>query len=162
MARVAIVVGSRSDLPRVEGARDVLEEFGVEYELRVLSAHRTPAETAEYARTARERGVRVIIAAAGLSAALPGALAAETSLPVVGLPVSAGPLQGMDALLAMAQMPPGVPVGTVGIDQSANAALQAIRILAVEDSRLAARLDEHRRHQRERVLEADREVSGSS
>ncbi|BAS27416.1 5-(carboxyamino)imidazole ribonucleotide mutase [Limnochorda pilosa] len=162
MAKVAIVVGSRSDLPRVERARNTLEDFGVSYELRVLSAHRTPAEVAAYGRSARERGIRVIVAAAGLAAALPGALAAETTLPVVGLPVSAGPLQGIEALLAMAQMPPGVPVGTVGIDSGTNAALQAVRILALEDAELAGRLESYQRRQRDAVLEADREVSGGA
>ena len=126
---VLIVAGSESDRPVVEKAEKVLREAGVAYEFEVASAHRTPDRVAELARGAEGRGVRVVIAAAGLAAALPGVMAAHSKLPVIGLPVGAGALRGVDALLAIAQMPPGVPVATVGIDAGANAAHLALRIL---------------------------------
>ena len=124
-----IVAGSDSDRPVVEKAEKVLREAGVAYELEIASAHRTPDRVAELARGAEGRGVRVVIAAAGLAAALPGVMAAHSKLPVIGLPVAAGALRGVDALLAIAQMPPGVPVAAVGIDAGANAAHIALRIL---------------------------------
>ncbi len=126
---VLIVAGSESDRPVVEKAEKVLREAGVAYELEIASAHRTPDRVAELARGAEGRGVRVVIAAAGLAAALPGVMAAHSKLPVIGLPVAAGALRGVDALLAIAQMPPGVPVAAVGIDAGANAAHLALRIL---------------------------------
>ncbi len=129
--RVLIVLGSESDRPRIGGALEVLDQAGVGYETVVSSAHRQPSQTADLAEEAMRRGVRVIIAAAGLSAALPGFIASHTPLPVIGIPVSAGPLKGMDALLSMVQMPPGVPVGVVGIDNAKNAAHFALRILNV-------------------------------
>jgi len=129
--RVLIVMGSESDRDRLKGACDVLDEAGVRYEIVVSSAHRNPEGTADLARDAARRGIRVIIAAAGLSAALPGFIASHTGLPVIGVPVSAGPLKGMDALLSMVQMPPGVPVGVVGIDNAKNAAHLALRILNI-------------------------------
>lgn len=128
---VLIVVGSESDRERVAPAFEVLDQAGVGYEFVVSSAHRTPDQTAELARGARGQGYRVIIAAAGLSAALPGAVAALTDLPVVGLPLDVGPLRGVDALYAIAQLPPGCPVGTVGIGNARNAAHLALRILQV-------------------------------
>ena len=124
-----IVAGSDSDRPVVEKAEKVLREAGVAYEFEIASAHRTPDRVAELARGAEGRGVRVVIAAAGLAAALPGVMAAHSKLPVIGLPVAAGALRGVDALLAIAQMPPGVPVAAVGIDAGANAAHLALRIL---------------------------------
>ena len=124
-----IVAGSESDRPVVEKAEKVLREAGVVYEVEIASAHRAPDRVAELARAAEGRGVRVVIAAAGLAAALPGVMAAHSKLPVIGLPVAAGALRGIDALLAMAQMPPGVPVAAVGIDAGANAAHLALRIL---------------------------------
>jgi phosphoribosylaminoimidazole carboxylase PurE protein len=130
-ARILIVLGSESDRPSVRGAFEVFDEADVPYEAVVSSAHRQPAETADLAKSAMERGIRVIIAAAGLSAALPGFLASHTTLPVIGIPISAGPLKGVDALLSMAQMPPGVPVGVVGIDNAKNAAHLALRILSI-------------------------------
>jgi len=130
-ALVGILVGSDSDVERMQGAVDVLTEKGVAHELEVRSAHRTPDAVAEYCRGARERGLRVIIAGAGLAAALPGVCAAHTDLPVIGVPLrsSLSVLDGMDALLAIVQMPPGVPVATVGVDNAKNAAHLALRIL---------------------------------
>jgi phosphoribosylaminoimidazole carboxylase PurE protein len=128
---VGILVGSESDRERMQGAFDVLDKEGVGYELDVRSAHRTPDAVAEYARSARERGLRVLICGAGLAAALPGAVAAHTDLPVIGVPLksSLSVLDGLDALLAIAQMPPGVPVAAVGVDNARNAAALAVRIL---------------------------------
>jgi phosphoribosylaminoimidazole carboxylase PurE protein len=128
---VGILVGSESDRERMQGAIDALDEAGIAYEFDVRSAHRTPDSVAEYARTARERGLRVLICGAGLSAALPGAVAAHTDLPVIGVPLksSMSVLDGLDALLAIAQMPPGVPVATVGVDNARNAGALAVRIL---------------------------------
>jgi 5-(carboxyamino)imidazole ribonucleotide mutase len=129
--RVGILVGSESDRERMQPAVDALTEAGVGYEFEVRSAHRTPDAVAEYARTARERGLRVLICGAGLSAALPGAVAAHTDLPVIGVPLrsSLSVLDGLDALLAIAQMPPGIPVATVGVDSARNAGVLAVRIL---------------------------------
>ena len=129
MSRVLILVGSESDRPAMEKGFTVLEDAGVEYEFIVSSAHRDPVRTAELASGAKEAGFGVVIAGAGLSAALPGVVAAHTDLPVIGVPVSAGTLGGLDALLSIVQMPPGVPVATVGIDNSRNAAHLALRIL---------------------------------
>ncbi len=126
---ILILAGSESDRERIQKAFDVLDESGVGYDFVVSSAHRNPDETAEHARTARDKGYRVIIAAAGLAAALPGAVAALSDLPVVGLPLDVGPLRGVDALYAITQLPPGCPVGTVGIGNAKNAALLALRIL---------------------------------
>ena len=130
---VGILVGSESDRERMQGAIDVLEDAGIEYEFDVRSAHRTPDAVSEYARTARERGLRVLICGAGLAAALPGAVAAHTDLPVIGVPLksSLSVLDGLDALLAIAQMPPGVPVATVGVDNARNAGALAVRILRI-------------------------------
>src|SRR5947199_2283886 len=130
-AVIGILVGSESDRERMQPALDVLAERGVDYEFDVRSAHRTPDAVAEYARTARERGIRVLICGAGLSAALPGVVAAHTDLPVIGVPFrsSLSVLDGLDALLAIAQMPPGVPVAAVGVDNARNAAALALRIL---------------------------------
>ena len=128
---IGILVGSESDRERMQGALDVLDEHGAGYEFEVRSAHRTPDAVAEYARTARDRGLRVLICGAGLSAALPGVVAAHTDLPVIGVPLrsSLSMLDGLDALLAITQMPPGVPVAAVGVDNARNAAVLALRIL---------------------------------
>jgi 5-(carboxyamino)imidazole ribonucleotide mutase len=130
---IGILVGSDSDRGRMQAALDVLDEQGVGYEFEVRSAHRTPDAVAEYARTARDRGLRVLICGAGLSAALPGVVAAHTDLPVIGVPLrsSLSVLDGLDALLAISQMPPGVPVATVGVDNARNAAVLALRILSI-------------------------------
>ncbi|MBE3577492.1 MAG: 5-(carboxyamino)imidazole ribonucleotide mutase [Limnochordales bacterium] len=157
-ARVGIVIGSSSDASVAHEAVRILEELGIPYEQRVISAHRTPREAAAYAETARERGLSVLIAVAGLSAHLPGVLAAYTTLPVIGVPVDTGPLHGFDALMAMAQMPTGVPVATVGIGNARNAALLAASILAVSDPVIAGRLAAWREKQAERVRQADEEL----
>jgi phosphoribosylaminoimidazole carboxylase PurE protein len=141
---VLIVLGSDSDLPKIEAATQRLEKLGVPYELTICSAHRTPERAAELARTARERGVQVIIAGAGAAAHLPGVLAAYTTLPVIGVPLSGSQLQGVDALYSVVQMPAGVPVATVGIDGSANAALLACEVLALADEGLRERLEAER------------------
>ncbi len=144
-ARVGIVMGSDSDLPVMAGAARALEELGVAVEVVIASAHRTPEKAAAYARAAAGRGLQAIIAGAGGAAALPGVLAAETTLPVIGVPVRAGSLDGLDSLLSIVQMPRGVPVATVGIDGAWNAGLLAARILAVKDADLAERLAEYAR-----------------
>jgi phosphoribosylaminoimidazole carboxylase PurE protein len=130
---IGILVGSESDRERMQGGLDVLDEAGIAYEFEVRSAHRAPDAVAEYARSARERGLKVLICGAGLSAALPGVVAAHTDLPVIGVPLrsSLSVLDGLDALLAIAQMPPGVPVAAVGVDNSRNAAALALRILRI-------------------------------
>ena len=155
MKKVAILMGSSSDLTLMQPAVQVLEELGVEREVRVLSAHRTPARTAEFARMARERGFGVIICAAGGAAHLAGAVAAQTTLPVIGVPLARTPLAGQDALLATVQMPTGMPVATVAIDGAANAALLAAQILGVADERAAAAVESHREATRKRVIAAD-------
>ena len=137
---VGIVMGSASDRKVMDKAAGVLDELGVGYEVVVSSAHRNPEKTARYAQEAAGRGVKVIIAGAGLAAALPGVLAAHTTLPVIGVPIASGPLQGVDALVAMVQMPSGVPVGTVGINNAKNAALLAAEILALGDEGVRRRL----------------------
>jgi 5-(carboxyamino)imidazole ribonucleotide mutase len=141
---IGIVMGSDSDLPTLKGASDVCAEFGVPHEVRIVSAHRTPLDMAEYGRSARERGLKVIIAGAGGAAHLPGMLAAHTTLPVIGVPVPVEPLRGFDSLLSIVQMPRGIPVATVAIGGAQNAGLLAIEILAASDSELAERLDAYR------------------
>ena len=141
---VGIVMGSESDLKVVEGAVSVLSEFGIPFEVRVLSAHRTPDETATWASTARQRGLKVVIAAAGGAAHLAGVIAAHTTLPVLGLPIGGGSLSGLDALFATVQMPSGVPVGTVAINGARNAALLAVQIIGVEDEVIAEKLNDQK------------------
>ncbi len=158
MKKVGIVMGSDSDLPVVEKAMGVLDEYGVPYEVHVYSAHRTPAEAKEFASTAREKGFGAIIGAAGMAAHLAGAIAANTTLPVIGIPVAAKYLDGMDALLSTVMMPTGMPVATVAINGAANAALLAVQILAVTDAELAAKLDAARRAGAEKVLEKNRAI----
>lgn len=159
MKKVAIVMGSDSDLPVLESAIKTLSQFEVPCEVRVLSAHRTPLEAAQFARSARENGFGAIIAAAGKAAHLAGAMAAGTTLPVIGIPVKSSTLDGLDALLATVQMPSGMPVATVAIDGAANAALLAIQILAVTDDGLAAKLDAFRKENSEKVLAKDKKIS---
>ncbi|HEY3354011.1 MAG TPA: 5-(carboxyamino)imidazole ribonucleotide mutase [Polyangia bacterium] len=156
---VAILMGSKSDLTRVQPAAEVLKELAIPHEVRVISAHRTPERAAEYASGAAGRGLKVLIAAAGGAAHLAGTLAAYTLLPVVGIPVAATPLGGLDALLATVQMPAGVPVATVAVDGAANAALLAAAILALADTDLAARLAARREAQARAVEAADDEVA---
>lgn len=153
MKKVGIVMGSDSDLPVVEKAIGKLKEYGVPYEVHVYSAHRTPVQAAEFSRTAQEKGFGAIIAAAGKAAHLAGALAANTMLPVIGIPVKSSTLDGLDALLSTVQMPTGIPVATVAIDGAANAALLAIQILAVSDEGLSAKLKAARAAEANKVLE---------
>jgi 5-(carboxyamino)imidazole ribonucleotide mutase len=142
MPRVGIVLGSTSDEERANAAAVMLEKFGVEFELEVISAHRNPLRVAEYALSAADRGLQVLIAAAGRAAALPGVLAAHTFLPVIGLPIYTPHLGGQDALFSMVQMPSGVPVATVGLDAAANAGILAVQILAVGDEGLRVQLQD--------------------
>lgn len=158
MKKVGIVMGSKSDMPIVEKAINRLKEFGVPVQVRILSAHRTPEETAAFARTAREEGFGALIAAAGKAAALPGAIAACTTLPVIGLPIQGSFMDGLDSLLSMVQMPAGIPVATVAVNGSDNAALLAISILSVEDQELADKLDAYRVKMAQDVLKADAEA----
>ena len=158
MKKVDVIMGSDSDLPVVRKAADILKEFGVPYEVRVLSAHRTPVEAAEFARTARDNGFGVMICAAGMAAHLAGVFAANCSLPIIGIPVKAKYLDGMDALLATVQMPTGMPVATVAIDGAANAGLLAVQMLAIADEELAKKYDEYRANATAKVLEKDAAV----
>lgn len=159
MKKVGILMGSASDLPVVEKAVGVLKEYGVPFEVHVYSAHRTPEEARDFALGARGRGFGVIIAAAGMAAHLAGAIAANTTLPVIGIPCKSSNLDGLDALLSTVQMPTGIPVATVAIDGAANAALLAVEMLAITDTELAERLDEARRAGAKKVLAADRETA---
>ena len=154
VSKIGVVMGSTSDLPVVEKAIHILEEYQVPFEGRVLSAHRCPNEAREFAASARESGFSVLIAAAGMAAHLAGALAANTTLPVIGIPCSGANFDGMDALLSTVQMPGGIPVATVAVNGAKNAALLAIEILAVTDETLAAKLAESRRRETEAVLQA--------
>lgn len=155
MKKVAVIMGSDSDLPIVKKAIDVLKEYGVEYEVHVYSAHRTPVEARDFSVRAEENGFGVIIAAAGKAAHLAGAIAANTTLPVIGVPIKSSTLDGLDALLSTVQMPSGIPVATVAIDGAQNAALLAIEILAVSDSALAEKLRAARKKAAQSVLEKD-------
>lgn len=159
MKKIAIIMGSHSDLPIVEKAFPVLEELGIPFEVHVFSAHRTPSEAKSFSQSARENGFGAIIAAAGKAAHLAGAIAAATTLPVIGIPVKSSALEGIDALLSTVQMPPGIPVATVAIDGAKNAAILAAQILAVEDTALAEKLDNQRSEAAAEVLEKDREIS---
>lgn len=142
---VGVIMGSASDLDKTRQVFETLDLFAVPYETAVISAHRTPDLVTKYAESARSRSIKVIIAAAGLAAALPGALSALVDIPVIGLPLGGGPVNGMDALLSVADMPPGVPVAAVGVDSGRNAALLAVRILGLDDPRLSRELLEARR-----------------
>lgn len=157
---VALVMGSKSDLPKLEPTLDALRDFGISFSVRVMSAHRTPELVTEYAETAAAAGVKVIIAAAGAAAHLAGVMAAHTCVPVIGLPLKGGALDGLDALLSTVQMPGGVPVATVGLGSGGarNAALLAIRILALNEPELARRLERFRDDLAAQVAAADKEV----
>lgn len=156
MKKVAIIMGSDSDLPVVTPAIKQLKELDIETEVRVMSAHRTPKQAQEFAENAADNGFGVIIAAAGMAAHLGGVLAASTTLPVIGIPCSAKVLDGMDAMLATIMMPPGIPVATVGVNASKNAALLAAEILAVSDETLAAKLKAMRKEMADAVIEKDK------
>ena len=152
--KVAVIMGSTSDYEIMSSAVSILEEFGVEYEKRVISAHRTPDLMCEYAKSARERGIGVIIAGAGGAAHVAGVVAGMTTVPVIGVPIQTKALGGMDSLLSIVQMPGGIPVATMAINGSKNAGLLAVEILALGDPSLAAKLDEYRKNQTAKVLEA--------
>lgn len=159
MKKIAVIMGSDSDLPIAKKATDMLSSLGIPYEAHVYSAHRTPVEARDFALNARANGFGAVIAFAGMAAHLAGALAANTTLPVIGVPCKGGAADGLDALLATVQMPTGIPVATVALNGGANAALLAAQILAVEDAELAARLDAKRAADAAAVLEKDRSVS---
>ena len=159
MKKVGIIMGSDSDLPIIRKATDMLSAFGVPFEVHVYSAHRTPEQAKDFACNARKNGFGVLIAAAGMAAHLAGAIAANTTLPVIGIPCKSGNLDGIDALLSTVQMPTGIPVATVAIDGGANAALLSIQILALEDASLAEKLDAKRKADAQKVLEKDAAVS---
>lgn len=158
MKKVAIIMGSDSDLPVVEKAINTLDEYGVPYEVHVYSAHRTPVQAKDFSANAKENDFGAIIAAAGKAAHLAGAIAANTTLPVIGIPVKSSTLDGMDALLSTVQMPAGIPVATVAIDGAVNAALLSIQILAVSDAELAKKLADARAAASEKVLAANKKI----
>jgi len=151
-------MGSTSDLPVMEKAAAFLDSIQIPFEMNALSAHRTPAAVEEFAKNAASRGIKVIIAAAGMAAALPGVIAANTNVPVIGVPIK-GMLDGLDAMLSIIQMPPGIPVATVGVNGAQNAAILAAQILAVADKDLAARLDAHKEGLKDKIVKANAELS---
>ncbi len=155
MKKVAIIMGSDSDWSVVKGAAQTLKGYGIPFEAHVLSAHRTPAEAAQFSRTAEEKGFGVLIAAAGMAAHLAGAVAANTTLPVIGIPVKGGAADGLDALLATVQMPTGIPVATVALNGAKNAAVLAAQILALEDPALAAALKNEREAMKQAIAKKD-------
>lgn len=160
MKKVAIIMGSTSDLPVVQKAADVLKEFGVPYEMHVYSAHRTPVEARDFAVSARKNEFGVIIAAAGMAAHLAGAMAAATTLPVIGIPIRST-LDGMDALLSTVQMPSGIPVAAVAVDGAKNAAYLAIEILSLSEDSLTDKLNDYRRKMAEDILKKDKELNNN-
>lgn len=151
--RVAIIMGSKSDWEVMRKAGETLDKFAISYESKVISAHRAPKLTTEYSASAKARGIEVIIAGAGLAAHLPGVVAAQTSLPVIGVPIESKGMGGLDALLSIVQMPPGVPVACVGVDNARNAGFLAARIMALKDGKLAAKVDEYIRNAAKEVEE---------
>lgn len=156
--KIAIIMGSDSDLPVIKKGVSVLKQFGVPYELRVISAHRTPAQAEEFAKNAKENDIGVIIGAAGKAAHLAGVLAAYTTLPVIGLPIKSSTMDGLDSLLSMVQMPKGIPVATVAIDGAENAALLAIQILALSDKSLADKLSQYKIDMANEVIAKDEKL----
>lgn len=154
---ISIIMGSTSDLPVMEKAAKVFDEFQIPFEIHALSAHRTPKEVEQFATGAQARGIKVIVAAAGMAAHLPGVIASMTTLPVIGVPINAS-LDGMDALLAIVQMPPGIPVATVGINASMNAALLAVQILSTADATLQAKLVEYKEGLKKKIVKANEEL----
>jgi len=155
---VSIIMGSVSDLPVMEKAAKIFDEFEIPFEMHALSAHRTPAEVEQFAKNAQSRGIEVIVAAAGMAAHLPGVIASMTTLPVIGVPINSS-LEGMDALLAIVQMPPGIPVATVGINAAQNAALLASQIIAVKDNNLKNKLANYKDSLKEKIVKANNELS---
>ncbi|MCL1821200.1 MAG: 5-(carboxyamino)imidazole ribonucleotide mutase [Prolixibacteraceae bacterium] len=156
--KISIIMGSTSDLKIMEDAARVLEEFEILFEMNALSAHRTPAEVESFARGARDRGIRVIIAGAGMAAHLPGVIAAMTPLPVVGVPIKSG-FEGLDSLLAIVQMPPGIPVATVAVNGAMNAALLAVQIMAVADENLMAKFIDYKENLKAKIVKANEELA---
>lgn len=154
---VSIIMGSTSDLPVMEKAAKFLDEMGVYFEMNALSAHRTPAEVETFASEAKGRGIKVILAGAGMAAALPGVIAANTTVPVIGIPIK-GMLDGLDAMLSIIQMPPGIPVATVGVNGALNAAILAVEMLALTDEQLAARLAEYKEGLKQKIVKANAEL----
>lgn len=158
MKKVAVIMGSDSDWPVVKGACTQLQELGIPYEAHILSAHRTPAAAASFARSARQEGFGVLICAAGMAAHLAGAFAANSTLPVIGIPMKGGAMDGLDALLATVQMPSGIPVATVAINGAKNAAVLAAQILAVSDDELAAKLDAAREKMADQIAQKEQKL----
>ena len=156
--QVSIIMGSTSDLPVMEKAAALLDEFGIPFEMNALSAHRTPREVETFATGAQARGIRVIIAAAGMAAHLPGVIASMTTVPVIGVPIKST-LEGMDALLAIVQMPPGIPVATVGINASLNAAILAVQMLSIGDPALQARLADYKERLKQMIVAANAKLA---
>ncbi len=156
--QVSIIMGSTSDLPVMEKAAALLDEFGIPFELNALSAHRTPHEVEAFAAYAKGRGIKVIIAAAGMAAHLPGVIASMTTVPVIGVPIKSS-LEGMDALLSIVQMPPGIPVATVGINASVNAAILAVQMLAMGDNALQDKLSHYKDRLKTKIVEANRALA---
>ncbi len=159
MAQVSIVMGSDSDMPVMKKAADILDQLGISFEMRIISAHREPDEFFEYAKTAEERGVKVIIAGAGMAAHLPGMCAAIFPMPVIGVPMHTTSLGGRDSLYSIVQMPSGIPVATVAINGGANAGLLAAKILSVSDESLLAKLKDYSKKQKEAVIAKDKKLS---
>lgn len=151
-------MGSTSDMPVLEKAAKLFDEFEIPFEINALSAHRTPQEVTDFAVNAKSRGLKVIIAAAGMAAHLPGVIAAQTTVPVIGVPVKST-LEGMDALLAIVQMPPGIPVATVGINAGLNAAILAVQMLAISDERIAARFEEYKKSLAKKIVKANDDLA---
>lgn len=157
-AKVSIIMGSTSDLPVMEKAAKVLNDFKIPFEINALSAHRTPDEVEKFAKSARKNGIEVIIAGAGMAAHLPGVIAAMTTVPVIGVPINAS-LNGLDSLLAIVQMPPGIPVATVGIDGAQNAGILAVQILATADEKLKKALDDFKKELKSKIVKANEDLS---
>lgn len=155
---VSIIMGSTSDMPVLEKAAKLLDEFEIPFEINALSAHRTPQEVTDFANNASKRGLKVIIAAAGMAAHLPGVIAAHTTVPVIGVPIKST-LEGMDALLAIVQMPPGIPVATVGINAGLNAAILAVQMLSLTDERIAARFAEYKQGLAKKIVKANEDLA---
>ncbi|MDR0833115.1 MAG: 5-(carboxyamino)imidazole ribonucleotide mutase [Candidatus Symbiothrix sp.] len=156
--RVSIIMGSTSDLPIMEKAAKIFDEFGIPFEMHALSAHRTPVEVEHFAKNAQSRGIEVIVAAAGMAAHLPGVIASMTTLPVIGVPINST-LNGVDALLAIVQMPPGIPVATVGINASMNAAILATQFLAVKDTSLQVKLADYKDSLKKKIVQVNDELA---
>ena len=158
---VSIIMGSTSDLPVMDKAANLLDEMEIPFEINALSAHRTPAEVEQFAASAQERGIKVIIAAAGMAAALPGVIAANTTLPVIGVPIK-GMLDGLDALLSIVQMPPGIPVATVAVNGAMNAAILAVQMLALTDTAVATRLADYKHNLKNKIVKANAELAATT